>query len=1018
MKHGRFLRLVACALAAVAAPAWAQLPISQLTSVSPPGGKQGSTVELTISGNDLDETEKLVFSHPGIVAAPKMTAATDLVPAKLMPNVFSITIAGDVPPGLYDVTAVSRFGMSNPRSFAVGTLNEVLKAGNNNTPQSAQEVAVGTTISGTIAAANFDYFRLPLKQGERVILDCAAERLDSRMDATLVVLGPNGRELARVRDGVGSDPVLDFSAPAEGTYVVKLQDAIYGGGPEYFYRLSISAAPFVDFVFPPSGLPGTNGQYTLYGRNLPGGQPADGLMIAGAPLQKVLVTIPLPGDELGKSSLAPGAVAPVRKAWQDAVEFRLPTPQGLANPVNVYFAKAPVVAEAEPNNEPAKAQKVTVPCEYVGQFYAQADKDWIQFDAKKGDVLQIEAISHQLGLESDPYIALFKVTKNDKGEEQVADVAQVDDPQERAQRINSDYDTTTDDPSYKLTVNEDATYRLMIRDQFGDARRDPSYIYRLAIRPAAPDFRLLAYANAPVGNAQQEQNQTKLAAATVRRGGSSALTVSVNRRDEFTGEVAVSVEGLPAGVTCPGAILGGEVGSAMLVLTAAEDAAPWAGAIKVIGKGKVGDQEVTREARYACVVWGVQNRQQQAPEFRLSRSLQLGVIDKDIEPALVEVGEGKIYDTSLGANVEIPLKVTRRGDFKEPIKLVPAGLPNEIKPKDLTIDGAKADGKLEIALTQQNIKPGSYTFYLRGETKRKYVRNPDAVATAENEQKQYTEMVAKLNEAVKATAAARDAAVKAAAEAANAVKAADAKKTQAATDLKAKTDAAKAAADKLTAAKDAAAKDGANAGLADAVKAAEKAAADADAAKKKSEEDLAAADKALAEALAVGKKADEAKVAAEAAAKGAADKVAQATPMKAQVDKKVADAKTANQPKDVQFSLVSTPIRLRIAAHPFKVEVPAPAPFKQDAKQELTVKLERLYGFADQVELTFDAPGVPGLSSKKVDLAKDKTEAKLELAAGANTPVGQHKGTVRARGRFNNVQVDALVPVVVTIEAK
>src|SRR5579862_224180 len=54
------------------APAAAQqqpgpgLPSPRLLQVMPPGGKAGSTVEITLSGQDLDEAHSLKFSQPGI----------------------------------------------------------------------------------------------------------------------------------------------------------------------------------------------------------------------------------------------------------------------------------------------------------------------------------------------------------------------------------------------------------------------------------------------------------------------------------------------------------------------------------------------------------------------------------------------------------------------------------------------------------------------------------------------------------------------------------------------------------------------------------------------------------------------------------------------------------------------------------------------------------------------------------------------------------------------------------------
>src|SRR5439155_859292 len=84
------------------------------------------------------------------------------------------------------------------------------------------------------------------KQGERVLIDVAARRIDSRLDATIVLLDPSGRELKKIKEGVGADPVLDFTAPADGKYLLKLYDEIYGGGSDYFYRLTASKAQFIE----------------------------------------------------------------------------------------------------------------------------------------------------------------------------------------------------------------------------------------------------------------------------------------------------------------------------------------------------------------------------------------------------------------------------------------------------------------------------------------------------------------------------------------------------------------------------------------------------------------------------------------------------------------------------------------------------------------------------------------------------------------------------------------------------
>ena len=85
------------------------------------------------------------------------------------------------------------------------------------------------------------------------------------------------------------------------------------------------------------------------------------------------------------------------------------------------------------------------------------------------------------------------------GDERLIEIAQVDDAPERARQIGADFDATSDDPAYKFVVPDDGTYRLLVRDQFGDGRKDPSFVYRLAIRsPEYPSVRFIVNPSPPL----------------------------------------------------------------------------------------------------------------------------------------------------------------------------------------------------------------------------------------------------------------------------------------------------------------------------------------------------------------------------------------------------------------------------------------------------------------------------------------------------------------------------------------
>ncbi|SVC24629.1 uncharacterized protein METZ01_LOCUS277483, partial [marine metagenome] len=283
MKKALLLGILAALVVAFDASAQ-QLPRARMTSIFPPGGQQGASVDVTIAGGDLDGSKQLFFSHKSITAAPKKDDK-----GKVIANQYTITIAKNVPVGIYDVqVGGGQFGISNVRAFAVGDLPEG-KSTAGASQDKAMELKLGTTINGQASSRNYSYFKVTLKKGQRILVECQAADIDSKMAPVLILKGANELELERNRFG----KPLDFTAPADGDYYPAVHDFTYGGGAEHVYRLTVSQRPYIDFIVPPVGKPGSNGKYTVYGRNLPGGQDA-GMALGGKPLQKKDVTISLP----------------------------------------------------------------------------------------------------------------------------------------------------------------------------------------------------------------------------------------------------------------------------------------------------------------------------------------------------------------------------------------------------------------------------------------------------------------------------------------------------------------------------------------------------------------------------------------------------------------------------------------------------------------------------------------------------------------------------------------------------
>lgn len=700
---------MACQMLAVAG-ALGQLPATRITAISPLGGKAGSELTLTIAaGTDLEGVQRLTFSHPGITAAQKLATVEGKPDPQPVANQFQVTIAADVPPGTYDVRAVGTYGVSNPRAFAVGDRNELTETEPNNAREQANEVTVGSWVNGkSEPAKDVDWFRFAAQAGQRLLLEVWAERLDSRLDATLELYDAGGKLLTLVRDTYHFDPLIDFRAPADGEYFVKVRDLQYRGGADYPYRLGVSAAPHIDFVFPPAGLPGSKGAYTVFGRNLPGGAPSE-VAIGGEPLEQLAVEIELPAEHAAPLLNFDSPRGPAALGVAGA-SYRLSGPNGASNAALVSLATAPVIVEQEPNDE--APQVVTPDCEIAGQFGQPGDRDVFRFAGKKDDVYWIEVYSQRIDAPCDPLLIVQQVGKNEQGAEVLTELKAEDDA--AANIGGQSFNTTSGDPVFRLACPADGEYQVAVQDLYRETRGGPHLLYRLAIRRPRPDFSLAVLPEFPV-NGQQAPNPWT---SFVRKGGTDLLRVLALRQDGFAGEIEVSIEGLPEGVTCRPTTIGPNLGTAMLVIEASEAAADWAGPIRVRGQAKIGEEVATREAMPATVLIAAQNQRGIA---RLGRDLLLSV--GQTAPYLLQAQTNELR-VPQGHWIRVPVKATRRGDFAGDLALTAVGIPPNVQNEAITLAAAQTETALYL-YAQADAPPGKYSLYVQSSTSVPFTKNAD-----------------------------------------------------------------------------------------------------------------------------------------------------------------------------------------------------------------------------------------------------------------------------------------------------
>jgi hypothetical protein len=687
-------------------------PPPQLLIVSPSGGQAGKTIEVTLTGQDLAEPQALLFSAPGIkaepigVAAPPKDTKKPPQETKKQPKQppgpssvkFKVTIPADTPVGLHDVRLVNARGISNPRVFVVGDLPEVVEKEPNNDVSEAQRVALNSTISGVISApTDVDYFVFAGKKDQRVVVSCLSSSIDSKLPAALEIYNKAGKLLASNREYHDSDALLDCTLAADGDYFVRVFSFTYTqGGPDHFYRLTISTAPWIDAIFPPIVEPGKKTQVTVYGRNLPGGKSDPSAVIDGKVLEKLSVAVEAPADAAALHRLRySGHVSP-RSSALAGFEFRLKNDAGTSNPYLLTYARAPVVLDNEDNDTAEKAQEVTLPCDIAGRIEKRRDRDWYRFNVKKGETYTIEVFADRIG---SPTAMRCKLVPAD-GKSQAVEFGDNPESLHPLQFLSR-----SDDPlRQRFAAKADGEYLLQVWGRDADLLSGPRHLYHVSITPERPDFQLIvmpAAANIPD-------------AGLLHQGGRVYYTVLAWRLDGFNGPIALTAEGLPDGVTCPPQLVGTGQKQVTLVLSADAEVADWTGAFVVKGTATINGKTEVRAARPATITWPVP--QINIPTLcRLDRQLVLAVRDK--APYSLTAGIDKIT-VAPGGKVTVPIKLTRLQDsFKSNVQVTALNLPqnlivfnNNNQPVNLSKE------QTDLVLTvRPNTPPGEYTIVFRGQ---------------------------------------------------------------------------------------------------------------------------------------------------------------------------------------------------------------------------------------------------------------------------------------------------------------
>ncbi|TWU05309.1 hypothetical protein CA54_59970 [Symmachiella macrocystis] len=673
------------------AAAQADGPAVVLNHVFPAGGQAGTQFEVDVAGTGLDGLTILQCSHPGIGFQ------------QIAGNKFRVTIPETVLPGQYDLRTVGQNGLSSPRTFSCGTYAEQMEAEPNDALSAAQRVAAVQTVNGRIAArGDQDHFQFTAQRGERIVIECWAERIDSPLRAVLEVYDSRGRRLRVNRGYFGIDPLIDFVVPKDGDYIVRVFDLVYTGSDDAVYRLEIGNHPRVAFAVPAIVERDKPTTVTLYGWNLNSPTSRENVAGDGSQVSFVAKTrgewdrrdveVNIPGDtETSARSLR------LRSAQATLGPFAYHL-AGSHVPVLLAATDLPVIQECDAKDDNDSRLSVPIPCAISGQLLAGDERDVFAFEAQRGEILWLEGFGERLGSPVDLDLSILSAdgeTEFARFSDDVRNLGGVRFPSAHL------------DPAGSWVVPADGRYLILVRNLIGGLDSDPRRVYALTICRQEPGFHVVA-----IPRAERPESMN------VQPGGRTLLDVLAFRQRGMSGSIRVSARNLPPGLECPPIWLGPGVDSAPLVITATRGAAPGVASLDLVAEAPTVD---ARPVKTGTMVrtgrpngWGRLTADR--PVAISGPPAPLRIIAEGHEPRLHELyGELKVRHAP-GGIVDVAVHVERaEADHQAEVKLIGTGLPPMIGNQTVVIPPGQNKGYISFYLPP-TLNLGQYSLAIRAET--------------------------------------------------------------------------------------------------------------------------------------------------------------------------------------------------------------------------------------------------------------------------------------------------------------
>lgn len=521
----------------------AQTSYPMLMTLQPIAIQIGTTGELEVQSRySMWGATRVIISGDGLsgeVVHPELPPAKEgekPTEPSLTTLKIKFTAMPDAAPGVREFKLLTPRGVSTVGQIVVTRDKVVFENIKSDTSEDAVVFEIPSTLTGVIEKGeDRDYFKFSIDAPTQLVFHCRCMRLQDRIhdlqkhaDPMITVKNSQGSTIAANDNYFAADPFMVVKFEQAGEYYLEVRDVRFTGNKYWNYAIDVLNRPFATNVFPLAISATETTTFELIGESVPADK-----MVTHTPTTAGL-------------SLGPQMVSLV-----DA--------QQVFDPVPVYVSEQTILLESmTDNNDKEHAQQVQVPAVINGRISNDADIDYYQFEAKKGDKISFEIIARRRQSMLDSYIVL----ENSAG----VQLKTADDFQFGRR-------TYWDSRIENYVIPADGTYYIAVYDRH--LRGGAEFVYALEITHSTPSFELLL-----------DTAKTLTAPGT---GG--VVFCRVKRLNGFTGEVQLHVTGMPTGVIAySGRILADAV-DGCIIFQAAKDAPLGASNVRIYGTAVGGDDE-------------------------------------------------------------------------------------------------------------------------------------------------------------------------------------------------------------------------------------------------------------------------------------------------------------------------------------------------------------------------------------------------------------------------------------------